>query len=96
MVNKNISKDNKQSSAIWGGRFDGKPSKIMENINASISFDTRLYKEDIFASIAHTKMLAKQNIITNKDNRDGFDNPLTDNIHEISPITAMPIGLLNA
>ena len=35
-------------------------------------------------------------IITNKDNRDGFDNPLTDNIHEISPITAMPIGLLNA
>ena len=67
MVNKNISKDNKQSSAIWGGRFDGKPSKIMENINASISFDKRLYKEDIFASIAHTKMLKKQKILSEED-----------------------------
>ena len=67
MVNKNISKDNKQSSAIWGGRFDSKPSKIMENINASISFDKRLYKEDIFASIAHTKMLKKQKILSEED-----------------------------
>ena len=67
MVNKNISKDNKQSSAIWGGRFDEKPSKIMENINASISFDKRLYKEDILASIAHTKMLGKQKILSKEE-----------------------------
>ena len=67
MVNKNISKDNKQSSAIWGGRFDDKPSKIMENINASISFDKRLYKEDILASIAHAKMLEKQKILSKEE-----------------------------
>mgnify|MGYP000010513019 FL=1 len=67
MVNKNISKDNKQSSAMWGGRFDSKPSKIMENINASISFDKRLYKEDILTSIAHTKMLGKQKILSKEE-----------------------------
>ena len=43
------------------------PSKLLETINVSINIDQRLYNEDIEASIAHTKMLAKQNIITNKD-----------------------------
>tara|TARA_B100000029_G_scaffold34389_1_gene32436 strand:- start:1773 stop:3155 length:1383 start_codon:yes stop_codon:yes gene_type:complete len=43
------------------------PSKLLETINVSINVDQRLYNEDIEASIAHTKMLAKQNIITNKD-----------------------------
>ena len=43
------------------------PSKLLEAINVSINVDQRLYNEDIEASIAHTKMLAKQNIITNKD-----------------------------
>ena len=64
MVNKNIAKGKKQSSSIWGGRFDGKPSKVMDDINSSIFFDKRLYKEDIIASVAHTKMLVKQKIIT--------------------------------
>ena len=43
------------------------PSKLLETINVSINVDQRLYNEDIEASIAHTKTLAKQNIITNKD-----------------------------
>ncbi len=43
------------------------PSKLLETINVSINVDQRLYNEDIEASIAHTKMLAKQKIITNKD-----------------------------
>ena len=48
----------------------------------------------LWVSIIDTETI--NSIITNKDNRDGFDNPLTDNIHEISPITEIPIGLLNA
>ena len=64
MVNKDITKENKQSSTIWGGRFSIKPSAIMEEINSSISFDKRLFHEDIIASIAHAQMLAKQNIIS--------------------------------
>ena len=39
------------------------PSKLLEKINSSIEIDQRLYKEDIQASIAHTKMLAKTKII---------------------------------
>ena len=69
MVDKNIPKEKKQSSSIWGGRFERKPSKVMEKINSSISFDKRLYKEDILASAAHTKMLVKQGIISNADGK---------------------------
>ena len=69
MVDKNIPKEKKQSSSIWGGRFETKPSKVMEKINSSISFDKRLYKEDIIASVAHAKMLVKQGIISNADGK---------------------------
>ena len=69
MVDKNITKEKKQSSSIWGGRFERKPSNIMEKINSSISFDKRLYKEDILASVAHAKMLVKQGIISNSDGK---------------------------
>ena len=46
MVNKDITRENKQSSTIWGGRFNSKPSAIMEEINSSISFDKRLFYKD--------------------------------------------------
>ena len=39
MVNKDITKENKQSSTIWGGRFNSKPSAIMEEINKKASFE---------------------------------------------------------
>lgn len=54
---------------LWGGRFTQNTSKIMEEFNASITFDKRMYKEDIEGSSAHCKMLAKQGIIseTEKD-----------------------------
>lgn len=52
---------------MWGGRFNFAPNEIMEKINASIDFDKKLYKEDIQGSIAHCKMLAKQNIITKEE-----------------------------
>ncbi len=55
---------------LWGGRFTKETSKIMEEFNASIPFDKRMYKEDIEGSIAHSKMLAKQDIISHKDQKD--------------------------
>ena len=48
----------------WDGRFSEKTFEIVEQFNASVSFDKRLYKEDIKGSIAHCKMLVKQKIIT--------------------------------
>lgn len=55
--------DKNKPSAIWGGHFSQAPDEIMQEINASITFDKRLYKEDIAGSIAHCKMLAATNII---------------------------------
>ena len=54
----------KNSNAMWGGRFSAKPSSLMQEINESISFDCKLYKQDIKASIAHAKMLESVKILT--------------------------------
>lgn len=48
---------------LWGGRFEGESSSLLEKFNQSIMFDKRMYEEDIIGSIAHSKMLAKQEII---------------------------------
>ena len=45
-------------SRIWGGRFASGPSQLMQDINASISYDQRLYRQDIAGSRAHATMLA--------------------------------------
>ncbi|MEX0809569.1 MAG: argininosuccinate lyase [Dongiaceae bacterium] len=55
------------TSAIWGGRFAAGPSEIMEQINASIGFDRRLYAQDIAASKAHAAMLVRQGIVGEAD-----------------------------
>ena len=52
---------------MWGGRFAEGPAAIMGEINASISFDKRLFAEDIMGSKAHAQMLAKQGIISKSD-----------------------------
>jgi argininosuccinate lyase len=52
------------SNKMWGGRFSQSSSDVMLEINSSIDFDKNLYKHDILGSIAHAKMLAKQEIIT--------------------------------
>ncbi len=51
----------------WAGRFRKKTSKIVESFTESISFDHRLWKYDIEGSIAHTKMLGKQGLISKED-----------------------------
>jgi argininosuccinate lyase len=53
--------------SMWGGRFGGGPSAIMQEINASIDFDKRLYREDIAGSKAHSEMLAANGIISEED-----------------------------
>lgn len=53
-----------KSNQMWGGRFEEKPSDIMEQINASIGIDKRMWRQDIRGSIAHATMLSQQGIIT--------------------------------
>lgn len=60
-------KDTKSSNQMWGGRFASGPSAIMEEINASIGFDKKLYAQDIRGSKAHATMLAHQGIISGED-----------------------------
>jgi argininosuccinate lyase len=52
---------------MWGGRFSSGPDAVMEEINASIGFDHRLYKQDIAGSIAHAQMLAEAGILAAAD-----------------------------
>lgn len=51
----------------WGGRFGKPTSDEVEAFTASISFDRRLYRQDILGSIAHCRMLGKQSIISAED-----------------------------
>ena len=50
---------------LWGGRFTKETDKLVYNFNASISFDQRLYRQDIRGSIAHVTMLAASGILSN-------------------------------
>ena len=50
-------------SKLWGGRFQKSTDTLVDDFNSSIRFDQRLYKQDILGSIAHVKMLGKQDII---------------------------------
>jgi argininosuccinate lyase len=70
------------SNRMWGGRFSSGPDAIMEEINASIGFDQRLYRQDIAGSIAHATMLAEAGILTHED-RDAIVNGLNAVLAEI-------------
>ncbi len=52
------------TNTMWGGRFSASPAEIMEEINASIGFDKRLWRHDILASKAHVAMLGATGIVT--------------------------------
>ena len=51
----------------WGGRFAGGPSVIMQDINASVGFDRKLWRQDIRGSRAHAAMLAKIGLLSAQD-----------------------------
>ena len=59
--------DTPDSNSMWGGRFGGGPAAIMQEINASIPVDKRLWEEDIAASRAHAAMLGAAGIIGTDD-----------------------------
>ncbi len=55
------------SNAMWGGRFAEGPAAVMREINASIPFDKRLWKQDIAGSKAHVAMLGARGIVSAAD-----------------------------
>ena len=52
---------------LWAGRLQGQVDEKLNELNASIGFDSRMYRQDITGSIAHARMLGKQNIIPAED-----------------------------
>ena len=58
---------NATANAQWGGRFAAGPSVIMQEINASIGFDQKLWRQDILGSLAHAAMLARIGLISAED-----------------------------
>ena len=52
---------------LWGGRFTKQTNQLVHNFNASLSFDQKIYEEDITGSIAHVTMLAEQGILSSED-----------------------------
>ena len=67
---------------LWGGRFTKDTDRMVYEFNASINFDKKLYKQDIQGSMAHVKMLAKQNILTEAD-RDTILNGLQSILEDV-------------
>ena len=55
--------NNKKNKSFWGSRFNKPTSSLFERAGSSIDVDKRLFREDIFASTVHVKMLVKQKII---------------------------------
>ena len=73
---------NDPANTQWGGRFAGGPSIIMMEINASIGFDRKMWRQDIRGSLAHAAMLAKLGILTPQDET-AIKNGLADIAAEI-------------
>ena len=66
---------------LWAGRFQKPTDELVNDFNASISFDQRLYKQDIAGSKAHAQMLSNCSILTKEDNEKiqaGLDSILAD------------------
>ncbi len=56
-----------KDSKLWGGRFTEATDEFVEQFNASVGFDKRLFKQDILASRAHAQMLAHIGVLNDKD-----------------------------
>ena len=75
---------------LWGGRFTKETDRLVYNFNASITFDRKLYRQDIRGSLAHVKMLAKQGILTQEEGsriEEGLKGILEDVENGTLPIT---------
>ncbi len=63
---------------LWGGRFTKETDEMVYDFNASITYDQKLYEQDIRGSIAHATMLAKQGILTEEEK-----NLITEGLEQI-------------
>lgn len=66
---------------LWGGRFTKETDKLVNNFNASISFDQKFYRQDVRGSIAHAKMLGATGIISSEESKqiiEGLEGILAD------------------
>lgn len=54
-------------SKLWGGRFQKETDRLVEDFHSSISFDKRLYVQDIRGSVAHARMLGKVGVISSEE-----------------------------
>ena len=70
------------SEKMWGGRFTKTTDEMINDFQASIDFDKRMYHEDIAGSIAHARMLAKCGIIS-KDDAEKIEKGLKDILGQI-------------
>lgn len=52
---------------LWGGRFAQNTNALLEKFNASIGFDQKMFREDIEGSIAHSKMLNRIGVLTERE-----------------------------
>ena len=67
---------------LWSGRFTSKSDRLTEDFNASITVDSRMYRQDIKGSIAHARMLARQGIISQPE-KELIVKGLEEILHEI-------------
>ena len=67
---------------LWGGRFTKPTNQLVYDFNASIKFDQTFALQDIKGSIAHVKMLTKQQILTEQEGKD-IENALQSIYQEI-------------
>ena len=74
---------------LWGGRFTKETNQLVHSFNESLSFDRRLYKQDITGSIAHVTMLSKQLILTAEE-KDRIIDGLTAILEDLEAGTLEP------
>lgn len=59
----------KNKSKLWGGRFEGQTSALVEEFTQSLDYDSLLYAQDIAGSKAHARMLARQGVLDSEEAR---------------------------
>ena len=60
-------KATEEGNKLWGGRFTGATDPLMEEFNASIQVDKRMFKQDIVGSQAYAKAICKAGLITEEE-----------------------------
>ncbi|KAJ8312575.1 hypothetical protein KUTeg_009948 [Tegillarca granosa] len=68
-----------QGQKLWGGRFTGATDPVMEQFNASISYDKRMWKADIQGSLAYVKAIEKVGLVTENEREE-----ITEGLNKIS------------